>query len=126
VFALEAEHRAHDHASVRAVGWRNLRTQGQRQIWIDPTGEHLHVEYVMRPERLADGSMRSTASVWLGPWPEPDETGALSADDRVERHVRLLDGRADGVAIEVDGRRCSVVPRSSTTRSDSTTTVSEP
>ncbi len=109
VFALETEHRTTDRATPFAPsGWRNLRTQGQRQIWLEPTGEHLHVEYVMRPERLADGSTRWTASVWLGPWPEPDDTGALAADDRRERIVRLLDRRADGVAIEIDGRRSSV------------------
>jgi propionyl-CoA carboxylase alpha chain len=109
VFALEAERRSADRATPFAPsGWRNLRTQGQRQVWIEPTGEHLHVEYVMRPDRLADGSTRWSASVWLGPWPQPDDTGALGVDERTERHVRLLDRHADGVAIEVDGRRCSV------------------
>ncbi len=106
VFALEAERRGADRATHFAPsGWRNLRTQGQRQVWLEPSGEHLHVEYVMRPERLADGSTRSTASVWLGPWPEPDDAGALSPDDRIERIVRLLDRRGDGVSIEIDGRR---------------------
>ena len=109
VFALEAERRSADRATPFAPsGWRNLRTQGQRQVWLEPTGEHLHVEYVMRPERLGDGSTRWAASVWLGPWPEPDDDGALSPDDRVERRVRLLERRADGVAIEIDGRRAAV------------------
>ena len=109
VFALEAERRSADRATPFAPsGWRNLRTQGQRHVWLEPTGEHLHVEYVMRPQRLADGSTRWTASVWLGPWPEPDDEGALSAEDRIERHVRLLERRADGVAIEIDGRRSAV------------------
>jgi propionyl-CoA carboxylase alpha chain len=109
VFALEAERRSADRATPFAPsGWRNLRTQGQRHVWLEPTGEHLHVEYVMRPERLADGSTRWTASVWLGPWPEPDDEGALSVDDRIERHVRLLERRADRVAIEIDGRRSAV------------------
>ena len=110
VFALEAERRSADPASGFAPsGWRNLRTQGQRQVWVEPTGEHLHVEYVMRPERLADGSARWSASAWIGPWPEPDDEGVLTPDGRAERHVRLLDRRVvDGVgdvAIEVDGRR---------------------
>jgi propionyl-CoA carboxylase alpha chain len=113
VFALEAERRSADRATPFAPsGWRNLRTQGQRHVWLEPTGEQLHVEYVMRPERLGDGSTRWTASVWLGPWPEPDDDGALTADDRVERHVRLLERRAAGVtgfmAIEIDGRRSAV------------------
>jgi len=106
VFALEAERRGADVATPFAPsGWRNLRTQGQRQVWLEPTGEHLHVEYVMRSERLTDGSTRWTASAWLGPWPEPGDDGALSPDDRTERHVRLLDRSADGAAIEIDGRR---------------------
>ena len=109
VFALEAERRNADRATPFAPsGWRNLRTQGQRQVWLEPTGEHLHIEYVMRAERLGDGSSRATASVWLGPWPEPDEDGALTRDDRVERHVRLLERRDDRVAIEIDGRRSAV------------------
>jgi propionyl-CoA carboxylase alpha chain len=109
VFALEAERRVADRATPFAPsGWRNLRTQGQRQVWLEPTGEHLHVEYVMRPERLADGSTRWNASAWLGPWPEPDNEGVLPPDERVERHIRLLDRRVDGAAVEVDGRRYSV------------------
>jgi propionyl-CoA carboxylase alpha chain len=109
VFALEADRRRGDAATPFAPsGWRNLRTHGQRQVWRESTGEHLHVEYVMRPERLADGATRWEASVWLGPWPEPDEHGALTPDDRAERHVRLLERRPDGVAIEIDGRRSSV------------------
>ena len=109
VFALEAERRSVDRATPFAPsGWRNLRTQGQRQVWLEQTGEHLHVEYVMHPDRLADGSTRWTASVWLGPWPEPDDTGALSADERAERRVRLLDRDTGGAAIEVDGRRSTV------------------
>ena len=109
VFALEADRRSTDRATPFAPsGWRNLRTQGQRQVWTEPTGEHLHVEYVMRPERLADGSTRWAASAWLGPWPEPDETGVLAPDGRVERQVRLLDRRAGDVSIEVDGRRSNL------------------
>ena len=100
--ALEAERRAVDRATPFAPsGWRNLRTQGQRHVWLEPTGEHLHVEYAMRPERLGDGSTRWTASVWLGPWPEPDDDGALSPDDRIERHVRLLERRSDFLKLAV-------------------------
>jgi len=110
IFALEGERRINDRVTGFAPsGWRNLRTQGQRQVWLEPTGEHLHVEYVMGSERLADGSVRPNASVWLGPWPEPDEDGALTPDDRVERHVRLLDRRGDEVAVEIDGHRHRVV-----------------
>ena len=113
VFVLEAERRGADRATPFAPsGWRNLRTQGQRQIWLEPTGEHVHVEYTMRPVRLADGSTQWTASAWLGPWPDPDDEGVLPADDRTERRVRLLHRRADNrgghLAIEIDGRRSVV------------------
>jgi len=106
VFALEAERRAADHATGFAPsGWRNLRTQGQRQVWLDPNGDHHHVEYEMRANWTATGSLAVGAVVRLGPWPEPDDTGALGADERREIAVRLLD-RTDGrVAIELDGRR---------------------
>ena len=57
VFALEQEHRSTDRATPFAPsGWRNLRTQGQRQVWIESTGEHLHVEYEMAQAWQADGS----------------------------------------------------------------------
>ncbi len=106
VLAVEDEHRGGDRATGFAPsGWRNLRTQGQRQIWLEPSGEHLHVEYVMQSQW---GSDVTAASVRLGPWPEPDETGALRPDDRAELSVRVLDRTNDAIAIEVDGRRSVV------------------
>ena len=51
VFAAEAADRA--TAAVwdfAPSGWRNVRTQGQRQIWIDErTDEHHAIEYVINP-----------------------------------------------------------------------------
>jgi propionyl-CoA carboxylase alpha chain len=109
VFALEAERRTADRATPFAPsGWRNLRTQGQRQVWVDPSGERLHVEYVMRPAWRADGSTHWAASAWLGPWPEPGESGALGADERAERKVRLLHRDDARIAIEIDGHRSTV------------------
>ena len=106
VFAVEQEHRLTDPATPFAPsGWRNMRTQGQRQVWIESTGEHLHVEYEMVPAWQPGGSTRWVGSVRLGPWPEPDETGALSTDGRPTLEVRLLDRRADRQTVEVDGRR---------------------
>jgi propionyl-CoA carboxylase alpha chain len=46
--------------------------------------------------------------VWLCPWPEPDDDGALTPDDRIEHHVRLLHRTAHDAAIEVDGHRSLV------------------
>jgi propionyl-CoA carboxylase alpha chain len=63
-------------------GWRNLRTQGQRQIWLDPNGEQIHVEYEMSAAWQPGGDALQSATVRLGPWPEPDETGALGVDER--------------------------------------------
>ncbi len=107
VFALEYEHRGADRVTGFAPsGWRNLRTQGQRQLWIDPGGEHLHVEYEMATAWQAGGGELHSATVRLGPWPEPDaDTGALAADDRPVLSVRLLDRTSDRQVIEVDGRR---------------------
>ena len=106
VFALEFDHRSNDRAtSFAPSGWRNLRTQGQRQVWREATGEHLHVEYTMAQSWLTGGQTVRAASVRLGPWPEPDESGALSADDRPELHVRLLERDGGHQTVEVDGRR---------------------
>jgi propionyl-CoA carboxylase alpha chain len=106
VFALEFDHRATDRGAPFAPsGWRNLRTQGQRQVWTEATGEHLHVEYTMSQAWQPDGRTLQTATVRLGPWPEPDETGALRQDDRPELTVRLLERSAGHQTVEVDGRR---------------------
>jgi propionyl-CoA carboxylase alpha chain len=101
VFALEAEHRAGDRATPFAPsGWRNLRTHGQRQVWVDPGGEHLHVEYEVR-EPWRD---ERRATVRVGPWPEPDATGALPTDERPVLDV-VIARRPDGAtALEIDGR----------------------
>ena len=128
VFALEAERRSADGATRFAPsGWRNLRTQGQRQVWIEPTGEHLHVEYVMRPERLADGSTPL------------DRVGLARTVAGAGRRRGAAGRRARRAARPVarsPGRRCcdrdrrpplqTSIPRSSTTASASTTTASEP
>jgi propionyl-CoA carboxylase alpha chain len=109
VFALEQEHRADDHVTPFAPsGWRNLRTQGQRQVWIDPGGERLHVEYEMAAAWGSGGVVTDSASVRLGPWPEPDETGALAPDERAVRSVRLLERSARRQVLEVDGRRQAI------------------
>ena len=107
VFALEFEHRSADRVTRFAPsGWRNLRTQGQRQVWVDPGGEHLHVEYEMATAWQSGGGELHSATVRLGPWPEPDaDTGALASDDRPVLSVRLLDRTSDRQVIEVDGRR---------------------
>lgn len=75
-------------------GWRNLRTIGQRETWTDRNGSEHHVEYAVSG---------ADVSLCVGAWPEPTEDGSLSADDRRELTVRVLDDEL--VAIEVDGVR---------------------
>ena len=109
VFALQQEHRSTDHATGFAPsGWRNLRTQGQRQVWSTSNGEPLHVEYEMASAWQPGGGAMQSATVRLGPWPEPDETGALGLDERTVRQVRLIDRAADRQVVEIDGRRTVV------------------
>jgi propionyl-CoA carboxylase alpha chain len=81
------------------AGWRNLRTQGQRQVWLLDDEPHA-VEYVMR----GDGA----AEVKLGPFPAPDDTGALPDDGRRVLQVRAFARRADRQVLEVDGLRTVV------------------
>ncbi|HSM65767.1 MAG TPA: biotin carboxylase N-terminal domain-containing protein, partial [Ilumatobacteraceae bacterium] len=107
VFALEQEHRSGDSVTRFAPsGWRNLRTQGQRQTWIDADGEQLHVEYEMSSAWQPGGVAVQAATVRLGPWPTPDgDTGVLESDERAVHSVRLLERSPDRQVIEVDGRR---------------------
>ncbi len=76
VFAREQADREIDPVlGFAPSGWRNLRTQGQREIWIDwATGDEHPVEFVFNG--------RDRAVVMLGPWPHPGPDGAMSADDR--------------------------------------------
>ena len=76
-------------------GWRNLRTQGQRQIWESPYGED-HVEYTIGKNEI---------EVLLGPWPEPQEDGTLSEDNRTKLTVRLLSQSTEQQIVEIDNRR---------------------
>lgn len=100
VFAAERCDRAADpHHGFAPSGFRNLRIQGQRQVWSDGTDEH-HVEFVV--------DSRTTASVLLGAWPTPGDDGAMSADGRRRVAVRMLARSDDREVIEVDGVRHAV------------------
>jgi propionyl-CoA carboxylase alpha chain len=109
-FATEQRDRASDAVTPFAPsGWRNLRTQGQRQIWLCESdraeGIEYHVEYEMISHYNGEESPTEGAIVRVGPWPIPDEEGVLPADDRRVITVRLLDRSADHQVIEIDGRR---------------------
>ncbi|MEP2372573.1 MAG: biotin carboxylase N-terminal domain-containing protein [Ilumatobacter sp.] len=112
VFATERADRRNDRVTGFAPsGWRNLRTQGQRQIWSvagSDVGEP--VEFTMCVD---------AADVRLGAWPVADDDGALPRDERPRCAVRLLsldDTAGSGqthsgrpaalvMAVEVDGVR---------------------
>jgi propionyl-CoA carboxylase alpha chain len=76
-------------------GWRNLRTRGQRQTWLDGDRHH-QIEYV----RCGDG-----AGIRLGAWPEPDDDGALPEDVRSPQQARVLNQQDHQISLEFDGVR---------------------
>ena len=96
VFALEFSERLKREVTTFAPsGWRNLRTQGQRQTWEGPAGDYF-VEYTIDA---------NTASVLLGPWPEPQEDGTLTEEKRTKFNVRLLRQSETEQTIEINNRR---------------------
>ena len=101
VVADEQAARAADpHWGFAPSGWRNLRTQGQRSVWVDGRGDEVAVEL----EAVAVGRYR----VRVGPFPTATADGSLSPDDR--RTVDLsatvsTDGPRTAVAVVVDGVR---------------------
>lgn len=97
VFAAERRDRAVDpHHGFAPSGFRNLRTQGQRQVWSDGSSDH-HVEFTVES--------RNAATVLLGPWPQPGEDGAMPADERRRIVARLLARSDEREVVEVDGVR---------------------
>jgi propionyl-CoA carboxylase alpha chain len=94
-------------------GWRNLRTHGVRSTWTDPAANPEMVEEVW--------ASSSEAAFLIGPWPTPDETGALGPDERRRIEVHVLNAAGDRLAIEVDGLR-TLVRLAGTPESGVTTT----
>jgi len=97
VFAEEFRQRdADDVTGFAPSGWRNLRTIGQRQTWLNG-GDRFPIEYAMR------GSHEAT--VLVGPWPHVTDDGTLSEDERREVAVRLLQRNDHQQVLELDGYR---------------------
>lgn len=105
VFTTERAARSADAVTGFAPsGWRNLRTQGQRQVWgVVGSEDDEAIEFTVCGD---------AADVRLGRWPEPGEDGSLPTDERARRKVRLLSMERDDadrgsvrVALEVDGVR---------------------
>jgi propionyl-CoA carboxylase alpha chain len=91
--------RSDTHWGFAPAGWRNLAVQGQRASWRD-----VEVDRVVQVELRRDRDGSTVALV--GPWPTPDETGALVPDERVPRRLQVqVDGPS--VALELDGVRRS-------------------
>ena len=67
----------------------------------------IFVEYTLRAE---------FADALIGPWPVPDDEGALPEDRRILRTVRILRQEGPTLAIELDGLRlaCTLIVDSST------------
>jgi propionyl-CoA carboxylase alpha chain len=113
VSAAEADDRATARVwGFAPSGWRNVRTQGQRQTWIDErSDEHHAIEYVVHDPTTHHASthhfMRSV-DVWVGPFPTPTADGSLTPDDRRQVAVRILEHDEDHVALELDGHRRNV------------------
>lgn len=105
VFATERAERAGDAVTGFAPsGWRNVRTQGQRQEWTVAGADD--------PQPVEFTVCQNAADVRIGQWPLPDEDGALADDERTRLAVRLLSVDADAdepgavtIAIEIDGVR---------------------
>ncbi|RLE22481.1 MAG: acetyl-CoA carboxylase biotin carboxylase subunit [Actinobacteria bacterium] len=106
-FASEQCDRAVDAVTAFAPsGWRNLRTQGQRQTWeCASDGVEYHVEYELTSHYNGAEAPSQSALVRVGSWPVPDDDGILPADDRRVIVARLLERAVDQQVIEIDGRR---------------------
>jgi len=111
VATIESVNRAADrHWSTVPSGWRNLRTRGQRVVLIEDGGPEA-VEHALEYEVITASGCEDHWSVRLGPWPEPDETGSVPADERPRRSMRrVVRSTEDGVVvdIEIDGLARSV------------------
>lgn len=109
-FATEQRDRLSTSAySFAPSGWRNLRTQGQRQTWFCQSegseGLEYQIEYEMDSCYNGAHPPLESAVVRVGPWPMPDDDGVLTADDRRVVAARLLQRTDDRQVIEIDGRR---------------------
>lgn len=84
-------------------GWRNLATRGQRRSF-EVSGEVHQIEYRVTGDCY---------ELLVGPWPEPDEAGALGPDERRPASARLIRPADfftewEPVVFELGGRRWSI------------------
>lgn len=95
-----ADRAADQHWGFVRPGWRNVATVGHRSMWLDSRGAAVSVE--------EQWDSATAATVLIGPWPEPDEAGALGEDERRRVAVRVLTAGEGSVALEIDGVRHAI------------------
>ncbi len=107
VASVESANRSADrHWGEVPSGWRNVRTRGTRVVLLEDGGPE-PIEHRVEYEIVTRGGFEDHWNVMLGDWPEPDETGALPADERRtlqfrrERRAELADSEV--VFVEIDG-----------------------
>jgi len=107
VASVESANRSADrHWGEVPSGWRNVRTRGTRVVLLEDGGPE-PIEHRVEYEIVTRGGFEDHWNVLLGDWPEPDETGALSADERRTLHFRrerrAVTAESEVVFVEIDG-----------------------
>ena len=107
VASVESANRSADrHWGEVPSGWRNVRTRGTRVVLMEDGGPE-PIEHRVEYEIVTRGGFEDHWNVLLGDWPEPDETGALPADERrtlqFRRGRRAVTADSEVVFVEIDG-----------------------
>ena len=107
VASVESANRSADrHWGEVPSGWRNVRTRGTRVVLLEDGGPE-PIEHRVEYEIVTRAGREDHWKVLLGDWPEPDETGALSADERrtlqFRRETRAVTADSEVVFVEIDG-----------------------
>ena len=107
VASVESANRSADrHWGEVPSGWRNVRTRGTRVVLLEDGGPE-PIEHRVEYEIVTRGGREDHWKVLLGDWPEPDEKGALPADERrtlqFRRETRAELADTEVVFVEVDG-----------------------
>jgi len=107
VASVESANRSADrHWGEVPSGWRNVRTRGTRVVLLEDGGPE-PIEHRVEYEIVTRGGFEDHWNVMLGDWPEPDEKGALPADERrtlqFRRETRAVTPDSEVVFVEIDG-----------------------
>ncbi|MGA1703856.1 MAG: biotin carboxylase N-terminal domain-containing protein [Ilumatobacteraceae bacterium] len=107
VASVESANRSADrHWGEVPSGWRNVRTRGTRVVLMEDGGPE-PIEHRVEYEIVTRAGREDHWKVLLGDWPEPDEKGALPADERrslqFRRERRAVTADSEVVFVEIDG-----------------------